>query len=74
LREHVLVAVTRFFEWFGVRRPTRFEPVPIVAGDYDHALHSDRPETPSLLEQYLEKPEPRLGGAPKETIPAEKDS
>src|SRR5512147_1164958 len=74
LRERVLVAVTHFFEWFGVRRPIRFEPVPIVAGDSHHALHSDHPEAPSLLEQYLDKPEPKLGGAPKETIPAGKDS
>ena len=36
-------------------------------GDYDHALHSDHPEAPSLLEQYLDHPEPKLGGAPKET-------
>jgi hypothetical protein len=66
-RYSVLVAVTRFFELFGVRRPLRFEP-PIFAGDYDHAVHSDHPEAPSLLDQYLVKPEPRLGGAPKETV------
>jgi hypothetical protein len=72
-REKVLVVVTRVFEWFGVRRPVRFEPVPIQAGDYDHALHSDHPEAPSLLEQYLDHPEPKVGGAPKETAPGEKD-
>src|SRR5690349_985623 len=74
LRERVLVAVTHFFDWFGVRRPVRFEPVPIVAGDYDHALHSDHPEAPSLLDQYLDHPAPRVGGAPKETAPAESNS
>ncbi|MBI5293902.1 MAG: hypothetical protein HY869_00390 [Chloroflexi bacterium] len=74
LRERVLVTVTHFFELFGVRRPMRFEPTPVAAGDYDHALHSDHPEAPSLLEQYLDHPEPKLGGAPKETVPAEKDS
>lgn len=74
LRERVLVAITHFFEWFGVRRPIRFEPVPIVAGDYDHALHSDHPEAPSLLEQYIDRPAPKVGGAPKETAPAGKDS
>jgi len=74
LRERVLVAVTHFFEWFGVRRPIRFEPVPIVAGDYDHALHSDHPEAPSLLDQYIDHPAPRVGGAPKETAPAESNS
>jgi hypothetical protein len=68
-RYSVLVVVTRFFEWFGVRRPLQYEPVP--AGDYDHALHVDHPEAPSLLEQYIKQPEPRLGGAPKETQPGE---
>jgi hypothetical protein len=66
-RYSVLVAVTRFLDLFGVRRPLRFE-TPIIAGDYDHAVHSDHPEAPSLLEQYLDHPEPKLGGAPKETI------
>jgi hypothetical protein len=34
-------------------------------------LHTDHPEAPSFLAQYLEKPEePRLGGKPKETAPA----
>lgn len=72
-RYSILVGVTRFFELFGVRRPLRFEP-PTPAGDYDHALHVDHPEAPSLLEQYLDKPEPRLGGAPQQTESGEKDS
>jgi hypothetical protein len=63
------VSIARFFELFGVRRPLRYEPEPVVAGDYDHALHIDHPEAPSLLEQYIDKPEPRLGGAPQETEP-----
>src|SRR6266511_477597 len=67
LRGKILIGVTRFFELFGVRRPMRFEPIPARAGDYDHALHVDHPEAPSLLEQYLTTPEPKLGGAPKET-------
>ncbi len=70
-RHSVLVAVARFFELFGVRRPVRFEPV--AAGDYDHALHVDHPEAPSLLEQYLNKPEPKVGGAPRETAPGEEE-
>jgi hypothetical protein len=74
LRSRVLISITHFFEWFGVRRPMRFEPEPILAGDYDHALHSDHPEAPSLLEQYLVHPEPKLGGAPKETASAEEES
>ena len=70
--EKVLIRITDFFDVFGVRRPIRFEPEPIQAGDYNHALHADHPEAPSLLDQYLDKPsEPKLGGAPKETAPGE---
>lgn len=65
-RYSVLTAVVRFFSLFGIRRPMDFAE-PVVAGDYDHALHSDHPEAPSLLEQYLDHPAPRVGGAPRET-------
>jgi hypothetical protein len=65
-RYSLLKGISLFFELFGVRRPLRYEP-PAPAGDYDHALHVDHPEAPSLLSEYLPKPEPRLGGAPKET-------
>jgi hypothetical protein len=71
-RYTVLTVVTKFFELFGVRRPTRFDP-PVEAGDYDHALHVDHPEAPSLLEQYLDKPQPKLGGSPKQTKPVAHD-
>jgi hypothetical protein len=73
MRGRVLIGIARFFELLGVRRPLRYEPVPVPAGDYDHALHVDHPEAPSLLEQYIHKPEPKLGGAPKETAPEETD-
>ncbi|CAG0984522.1 Potassium transporter KimA [Planctomycetaceae bacterium] len=72
-RYTVLMGVTKFFELFGVRRPVRFDP-PVEAGDYDHALHVDHPEAPSLLEQYLEKPQPRVGGSPKQTEPVPHDA
>jgi hypothetical protein len=68
-RYKVLGGVARFFELFGVRRPLRYEPVPIPAGDYDHAVHSDHPDAPSLLAPYLENEQPRLGGKPRETAP-----
>ncbi len=73
-RYTVLVSITRFFELFGIHRPMRYDP-PAAAGDYDHALHSDHPEAPSFLAQYLEKEEePKLGGKPKETAPGEDPS
>ncbi|MCI0395298.1 MAG: hypothetical protein L0322_10225, partial [Chloroflexi bacterium] len=57
-RYALLIGIARFFELFGVRRPVRYEK-PVAAGDYDHALHVDHPEAPSLLEQYLDvEPEP----------------
>jgi hypothetical protein len=68
-RYSLLVAVTRFWELFGVRRPVRFEPPP-PAGTYEDAVHMDHPDTYSFLDQYLAsqpKPEPRLGGQPRET-------
>ena len=61
-----------FFELFGVHRPTRYES-PAVAGDYNHALHVDHPDAPSLLEQYLDHPALKVGGAPKETAAAAED-
>jgi len=66
--------ITRFFELFGIRRPVRYEP-PAAAGDYDHALHVDHPDAPSLLQQYLDsKPrQPKLGGAPKQVSPGNKE-
>jgi hypothetical protein len=66
-RYHILLAVTHFFEIFGVRRPVRFEPVPIAAGDYDDAVHVDHPEAPSILANYLDSPaEPSSTKPPEE--------
>jgi len=71
-RYNIIVWIARFFELLGVRRPLRFEP-PLPAGDYDHALHEEHPETPSLLQQYLgsQPSVPTLGGAPKQTAPGD---
>jgi hypothetical protein len=71
-RYWLLVHIARIFALVGVRRPLRYTPSspPAPAGDYDHALHVDHPDAPSLLAQYLDaqpKPEPRAGGQPKET-------
>jgi len=75
-RYGLLMGVSKFWSWFGIYRPVRYE-VPVIAGDYNHALHVDHPEAPSLLDQYIAgepTPEPRLGGAPKQTeAPSESD-
>ena len=65
-RYSLLTGFSRFWAMFGVIRPVRYDPPP-PAGDYDHALHVDHPEAPSFIDQYIPKPEPRLGGAPKQT-------
>ena len=66
-RYRLLAGISHFFALFGVYRPLRYE-APAPAGDYDHALHVDHPDAPSLLAQYLEEePEPHLGGQPNVT-------
>jgi hypothetical protein len=73
-RYSLLVGIARFFELFGIRRPVRYEP-PVAAGDYDHALHVDHPDAPSLLQQYLDNnpSAPKLGGAPKQTASGDEE-
>jgi hypothetical protein len=69
-RYNLLVRVAQFAEWFGVRRPLRYERPP-AAGSYDEALaHIETPHPTTLAEQFQAnqpKPEPRLGGKPSET-------
>ncbi|MCX6081802.1 MAG: hypothetical protein NTW32_19930, partial [Chloroflexi bacterium] len=64
-RYSVLITLAHFFELFGIRRPAH--EVPVKAGDYNHALHIDHPEAPSLLEQYLLKPIADPDGTPPKT-------
>jgi hypothetical protein len=52
-RYTLLIAVARFWELFGVRRPMRFER-PVPAGDYDEAVNGD--ESYSYLHQYVDVP------------------
>jgi hypothetical protein len=70
-RYQILVAVTHFWEQFGLRRPMRFEP-PAVAGKFEDALHHDH--NVAFIDQYLDnkpKSAPKAGGPPKETAPGE---
>lgn len=71
-RYSLLAAISRFFGWFGVRRPIGYDR-PVPAGEYDDALHVDHPEARSFIDRYLEQnaPDPRLGGSPKQTMPTE---
>jgi hypothetical protein len=72
-RYRLLIAVVRFWEWFGVRRPLRFEP-PVPAGEFETAMNHK--ETETFLDQYLKskpKRKPKLGGAPKETAPGDEE-
>jgi len=73
-RYSLLVAIARFWQFFGINRPVRYDP-PVLAGDYNTALHVDHPDAPSLLEQYLvsNPKEPKLGGAPKQTAPGDEE-
>ncbi len=54
-RYRLLMGLAGFWTVFGVRRPLPPEPVP--AGDYDHALHVDDPNAPSILVPYLPAPQ-----------------
>jgi hypothetical protein len=68
-RYRLLVLISRLWQFIGFNRPVRYDP-PVVAGEYEEALHVDHPEARSFLDQYLElklAPEPRLGGGPKQT-------
>ncbi len=73
-RYSLLVGIARFWQFFGINRPVRYDP-PAVAGDYNEALHIDHPDAKSLLEQYLDqKPAtPRVGGAPRQTAPGDEE-
>ncbi|RPH58608.1 MAG: APC family permease [Chloroflexi bacterium] len=75
-RYTLMMLIARFFGLFGVFKPLRFDDqaAPLKAGDFEAALTHDEQHT--FLEQYLEsqpKPEPRLGGAPKETAPGDEE-
>jgi hypothetical protein len=52
-RYFLLMGIAKILDLFGVRRPTRYEPQPAPAGDYDSAVDMDNPEAPSKLVKYM---------------------
>jgi len=52
-RYTLLIAIARFWEMFGVRRPVRFER-PVPAGDYEKMVNGD--ERYSYLHPYVDAP------------------
>jgi hypothetical protein len=71
-RYRIIITVAKFWEFFGVRRPMRFEP-PIAAGNFEDALNHTKD---TFLDQYLEKKprrKPKAGGAPRETAPEDEE-
>ncbi|MGD0877173.1 MAG: hypothetical protein ABSA01_03370 [Anaerolineales bacterium] len=73
-RYSLLVGIARFWQFFGINRPVRYDP-PAIAGDYNEALHVDHPDAKSLLEQYLDQmpTTPKVGGAPRQTAPGDEE-
>jgi hypothetical protein len=70
-RYHLLGYLVKFWSIFGVRVSPNLATVPLASGDYDEAVHHDRPEEPSYLTRLLapEPVGPHLGGAPNQTEP-----
>jgi hypothetical protein len=63
-RYKLLVGIAKFWELFGVRRPVRFEK-PVLAGDYDQAIHEGVSDT--FLHEYIDKPPTPDPNIPEET-------
>jgi hypothetical protein len=65
----MMMKISNFFGMFGIFKPLRFEdqPVPVEAGPFENAMNHGEHKT--FLDEYLQKPEPRVGGAPKESAP-----
>lgn len=73
-RYMLMLNFARFFALFGIFKPLRFEeqPEPPKAGSFEDALNHN--EQHKFIDQYLNqqpRPEPKLGGAPKEAAPGE---
>jgi hypothetical protein len=70
-RYALMMKVVQFFGLFGVFKPLRFDeqPVPITAGPFEDAMNHGEHQT--FLDQHLKKSAPRVGGAPKESVPGD---
>lgn len=76
-RYALMLLVARAFAIFGIFKPARFEEqaTPINPGTFEDALHHDHEKT--FIEQYMDsqpRQTPRVGGAPKESAPEDKDT
>jgi amino acid transporter len=69
----MMMKIADFFGMFGIFKPLRFEdqPVPVEAGPFENAMNHGEHKT--FLDEYLQKPEPRVGGSPKESAPEDVD-
>jgi len=65
----MMTKISSFFGMFGIFKPLRFDdnPIPVEAGPFENAMNHGEHKT--FLDEYLNKPEPRVGGAPKESAP-----
>jgi hypothetical protein len=63
----LMMKIAGFFGMFGIFKPMRFDdqPIPVEAGPFENAMNHSEHKT--FLDEYLIKPEPRVGGSPKES-------
>ena len=68
-RYSLMMKIADFFGMFGIFKPLRFDdnPTPVEAGPFENAMNHS--ESKTFLDDYLLKPEPRVGGIPKEAAP-----
>ena len=68
-RYFLMMKTAGFFGMFGIFKPLRFDdqPLPVEAGPFENAMNHSEHKT--FLDEYIKKPEPRVGGIPKEATP-----
>ncbi|MBI5353612.1 MAG: amino acid permease [Chloroflexi bacterium] len=72
-RYFLMMKISGFFGLFGIFKPLRFDDqaAPVTAGKFEDALNHSEQQT--FLDQYLDHPAPKVGGAPKESAPSEEE-